>query len=74
MKNRPEKAAGAGKAENQIFASAKKYRKWFVIGPLFKLTEAVFELLIPTMMVYIIDRGVTGKDGAYAFVRQAGSN
>ena len=65
MKNRPEKAAGAGKAENQIFASAKKYRKWFVIGPLFKLTEAVFELLIPTMMVYIIDRGVTGKDGAY---------
>ena len=65
MKNRPEKAARAGKAENQIFASAKKYRKWFVIGPLFKLTEAVFELLIPTMMVYIIDRGVTGKDGAY---------
>lgn len=65
MKNRPEKAEKAGKAENQIFASAKKYRKWFVIGPLFKLTEAVFELLIPTMMVYIIDRGVTGKDGAY---------
>lgn len=65
MKNRPEKAAMAGKAENQIFASAKKYRKWFVIGPLFKLTEAVFELLIPTMMVYIIDRGVTGKNGAY---------
>lgn len=65
MKNRPEKAARAGKAENQIFASAKKYRKWFVVGPLFKLTEAVFELLIPTMMVYIIDRGVTGKDGAY---------
>ncbi|MBO4327278.1 MAG: ABC transporter ATP-binding protein [Clostridia bacterium] len=53
------------KAENQILASAKKYRKWFVIGPVFKLTEAIFELLIPTLMVYIIDRGVTGRDGAY---------
>ncbi len=53
------------KKENPIIASAKKYRKWFVIGPLFKLTEAVLELLIPTMMVYIIDRGVTAGDGAY---------
>lgn len=53
------------KTENQILASAKKYRKWFVIGPVFKLTEAIFELLIPTLMVYVIDRGVTGRDGAY---------
>ncbi len=53
------------KAENQIIASAKKYRKWFIIGPAFKLTEAVFELLIPTLMVYVIDRGVTGGDRAY---------
>ena len=29
------------------------------------MTEAIFELLIPTMMVYVIDRGVTGRDGAY---------
>ena len=49
----------------QIFASAKKYRKWFVIGPFFKLVEAIFELMIPTLTVYIIDRGVTGRDGAY---------
>ena len=48
-----------------MLASAKKYRKWFVIGPFFKLVEAVFELLIPTLMVYVIDRGVTGRDGAY---------
>lgn len=61
-KNQPCRGA---KPENQIIASAKKYRKWFVIGPIFKLTEAVFELLIPTMMVYIIDRGVTGGDGGY---------
>ncbi|MBP5730818.1 MAG: ABC transporter ATP-binding protein, partial [Clostridia bacterium] len=64
MKQQRGGSAGT-KSQNQIAASAKKYRKWFVIGPVFKLTEAVFELLIPTLMVYVIDRGVSGRDGAY---------
>ncbi|MBO7406598.1 MAG: ABC transporter ATP-binding protein [Clostridia bacterium] len=64
MKQQCGGSAGT-KPQNQIAAAAKKYRKWFVIGPVFKLTEAVFELLIPTLMVYVIDRGVSGRDGAY---------
>ncbi len=64
MKRQRGGSAGT-KSQNQIAAAAKKYRKWFVIGPVFKLTEAVFELLIPTLMVYVIDRGVSGHDGAY---------
>ena len=59
------RGGAAPKTENQILASVKKYRKWFVIGPIFKLIEAIFELLIPTLMVYVIDRGVSGRDGAY---------
>lgn len=35
-----------------------KYKKQLIIGPVFKLLEAVLELLIPTLMVNIIDNGI----------------
>lgn len=35
-----------------------KYKKQLIIGPIFKLLEAVLELLIPTLMVNIIDNGI----------------
>ena len=53
------------KGTQHIRASLKKYRKWFVIGPFFKLLEAVLELIIPTLMAGLIDRGVTDGDSAY---------
>ena len=53
------------KAENPVLASARPYKKWFVIGPVFKLIEAILELLIPTVMAYIVERGVLARDGAY---------
>lgn len=43
----------------------RPYKKQLIIGPIFKLTEAVLELLIPTMMVYIIDIGVENGDKEY---------
>ena len=33
----------------------KKYRKNVILGPIFKLTEAVFELIVPLVMAKIIE-------------------
>ena len=41
------------------------FKKQMILGPLFKLTEAVLELFIPLMMMYIIDNGVAKGDTAY---------
>lgn len=43
----------------------RPYKKQLLIGPFFKLIEAVLELLIPTMMVYVIDVGVKNGDKMY---------
>lgn len=43
----------------------KPYKKQAIIGPIFKLLEAVFEILIPTLMTLIIDRGVKNNDTGY---------
>ena len=36
----------------------KQYRKECVLGPLFKLLEALFELFVPLVMTSIIDVGI----------------
>lgn len=38
------------------------YKKEFILGPLFKLTEAVLELMLPTVTAFIIDRGIVAGD------------
>ncbi len=43
----------------------KKYRKECIIGPIFKFMEAIFELLLPTIMALIINRGVGKRDSGY---------
>ena len=43
----------------------KKYRKECIIGPIFKFMEAIFELLLPTIMALIINRGVDKHDSGY---------
>ncbi len=43
----------------------KKYRKECIIGPIFKFMEAIFELLLPTIMALIINRGVGKHDSGY---------
>ena len=43
----------------------KKYRKECIIGPIFKFLEAIFELLLPTIMALIINQGVGKRDSGY---------
>ena len=43
----------------------KDYKKESVIGPLFKLLEATFELIVPVIMAHIIDVGIRNRDIPY---------
>ena len=43
----------------------KEYKKESILGPLFKLLEASFELIIPIIMACIIDIGIANKDNNY---------
>ncbi len=43
----------------------KEYRKECVLGPLFKLLEASFELLVPLVMASVIDVGIAQGDRDY---------
>lgn len=53
------------KKPNPILSELKPYRAQLILGPFFKLVEAILELLIPTLMVYIVDKGVTLHDKSY---------
>ena len=41
------------------------YGKECILGPLFKLLEASFELLIPLVVAAIVDTGIGNSDGSY---------
>ncbi len=43
----------------------KPYRKELILGPTFKLLEAIFELIVPIVMAKIIDNGIAGSDAGY---------
>jgi len=43
----------------------KPYKKECIVGPLFKLLEAILELLLPTIMALVINNGVITKDTSY---------
>ena len=43
----------------------KGYGKECVLGPLFKLLEAAFELLVPLVVAKIVDVGIGGGDSGY---------
>lgn len=43
----------------------KDYRKETILGPLFKLLEASFELLVPLVMASVIDTGIANRDNSY---------
>ena len=45
----------------------KDYIKESIIGPLFKLLEACFELIVPLVMANIIDIGIKNNDISYIF-------
>ena len=43
----------------------KDYKKESILGPLFKLLEASFELLVPLVVAAIIDKGIGSADRGY---------
>ena len=54
-----------------IVSYFRDFKKELVFGPLFKLAEAIFELLVPLVMARIIDIGIAQKDLPY-ILRQGG--
>lgn len=42
----------------KLFVYLKEYRKESILGPLFKLLEASFELIVPLVVASLIDRGL----------------
>lgn len=49
----------------KLFGYLKYYKKQAIIGPLCKLTEAIFELIVPLVMARIIDVGIKNNDKNY---------
>lgn len=49
----------------KLLVYLKDYKKESVLGPLFKLLEATFELIVPLVMAAIIDTGVATGDRSY---------
>lgn len=48
-----------------LFKYLKKYKAASIIGPLFKVIEVAFELLVPLVVASIIDSGIGGGNKAY---------
>ena len=51
----------------------KDYKKESILGPLFKLLEASFELLVPLVVAAIIDKGIGGADRGRRRFRREGA-
>lgn len=49
----------------QLLIYMKDYKKESVLGPLFKLLEASFELFIPLVVASMIDKGIPAGDKGY---------
>lgn len=45
----------------------KEYKKEAILGPIFKLIEAILELFVPIVMAKIIDVGILNNDISYIF-------
>lgn len=53
----------------KILCFLKDYKKESVIAPLFKMLEAIFELIVPLVVAQIIDTGIRTSDTGYIFQR-----
>ena len=49
----------------KLLVFLKEYKKETILGPLFKLLEASFELMVPLVIAALIDKGITGGDKSY---------
>lgn len=56
-----------GKLLKNLFKYLKYYTVESILGPLFKLLEAMFELFVPLVVADIIDYGIKNGDKSYIF-------
>ena len=49
----------------KLFTYMNAYKKECILGPLFKLMEASFELMVPLVMAAVIDVGIANADRGY---------
>lgn len=56
-----------GQTLNNLLKFVKPYKKQVILGPIFKLLEAVFEISIPTIMILITDKGIGTGNINYIF-------
>lgn len=53
----------------KLLVYLKNYIKESILGPLFKLLEATFELIVPLVVASIIDTGIANSDKNYVITR-----
>ncbi|WP_068782438.1 ABC transporter ATP-binding protein [Paenibacillus sp. GM2] len=51
----------------RLAAYLKPYKKESILGPFFKLVEAILELLLPTIVALIVNHGIGRNDIAYVW-------
>ena len=49
----------------ELLIYLKDYKKESILGPLFKLVEVVFELMVPLVVASLIDKGIGNQNQAY---------
>lgn len=52
---------------SNLYPYIKKYKKHLVLGPIFKLLEAIFELIVPYVMAKLIDEGINNANKTFIF-------
>ena len=52
----------------RLLVFMKGYKKEAILGPLFKLLEASFELIVPLVLASIIDVGIVKGDKNHIFI------
>ncbi len=50
---------------SNLYPYLRKYKKHLILGPIFKLLEAIFELIVPFVMAELIDNGINGNNKTY---------
>lgn len=51
----------------RLLSYLKDYKKESILGPLFKMLEASFELMVPLVVAKMVDTGIAGRDVGYIF-------
>jgi ATP-binding cassette subfamily B protein len=49
----------------KILSSVREYKKDSILAPIYVSFESVLEIVIPTLMAYLIDDGITAQNMSY---------